>query len=514
MDLLSLLPEFLVCLTILIVIGFDLLIDPKQASEERTGMLAFVTGMGLFLALSTLVGLQLGGYQGTSNFYSTFMPDAMSTYFRGALLISGLLTLCLSVDYVRRSIRYPGEFFALLSLATLGAMLLSAAAEMTTIYLSLELLSISSFVMVALRKDRPRSAEASIKYLIFGAVSSGILLYGFSLLFGLTGSLSLASIHTFLQQNGADFVYTNQAAAAGVPAVDYGWQAGHLKLELLAALLMVLGGLAYKIAAVPFHMWAPDVYEGAPTPVTAFLSATSKVAGFAALIRIFETFNTTQTVSVAVNVVIVLSVLSMTLGNIVAVAQKNAKRLFAYSSIAHAGYILLGVVALSEYKTRDMALVGLFLYLLVYIFTNLGAFAVMTYFEEETDSARLQDWEGMGRRHPWLGFVMACSLLSLTGLPPLAGFTGKFYLFGAVAMMGTSYLWLVLLGVLNSVISLYYYARILRTLFFGETSDEPSRLPVHPALGFATVIALVGMFGLFVFPRVVHSFVSQVSTLI
>ncbi len=514
MDFIALLPEILVCLTALLVIAFDLLIDPTTPANERTGKLSFITGAGLAAALGVLVGLQLGGYQGSFNFYYTFMPDAMAIFFRGALLISGLLTLGLSVDYVKRHIKHPGEFFALICLATLGAMFLTAAAEITTLYLSLELLSLSSFVLVGMRKDRPRSAEASIKYLIFGAISSGLLLYGFSLLFGLTGSLSLAGIHTFLQQNGGDFVYMNQAASAGLQAVDYGWQAGHLKLELLAAILMVLGGMSYKIAAVPFHMWAPDVYEGAPVPVSAFLSATSKVAGFAALMRVLEMLNTTNTVTVAVNFIAIMAVLSMTLGNVVAIAQRNVKRLFAYSSIAHGGYIMLGLVALSEYKTRDTALLGLFYYLLVYIFMNLGAFAVITYFTTKTRSARLQDWTGLGRKHPWLGFVLGCCLLSLTGLPPFAGFTGKFYLFGAITMMGTGYLWLVLAGVINSVVSLYYYARILRTLFFGETVASDDTVQVHPALAFTTVISLTGILGLFLYPRMVSDFVSQVSSLL
>jgi proton-translocating NADH-quinone oxidoreductase chain N len=515
MEFVALLPEIIVALTALLVIAFDLIIDPAKPAAERSGPLSFATGVGLVAALGALIGLHLGGYQGTSDFYNAFLPDTLSTYFRATLLISGLLTLGLSVDYVRRFIKYPGEFFALLTLATLGAMFLTAATEITTLYLSLELLSLSSFVLVAMRKDRPRSAEASIKYLIFGAISSGILLYGFSLLFGITGSLSLAEIQSYLQQNGTSFVYINQAATDGLSnAVDYGWQSGHLKLELLAAILMVLGGLAYKVAAVPFHMWAPDVYEGAPIPVTAFLSATSKVAGFAALIRIFEMFNTTNTVLIATNMVIIMAVLSMTFGNLVAIAQKNVKRLFAYSSIAHAGYLLMGVMALSDLKVRETALLGLFFYLLVYVFTNLGAFAVMTHFTTMAGSSQLKDWSGLGRRYPWLGFALGCCLLSLTGLPPFAGFTGKFYIFGAVTMMGTGYLWLVLIGVLNSVISLYYYARILRTLFFGDASEALHTEAPHPALTFTTVIAFIAILGLFIFPKWIGEFVSQVSTLL
>lgn len=504
MNWVALAPEILVCFTALVIIGLDLFLG----DEHKANKLAFATGLGLITALGVLIGLHWGGYRGADSFAGTFLPDFLSIFLRATLLLSALLTLMLSVDYVRDRLRLAGEYYALICLATLGAMFLVSATEMLTLYLSLELLSVSSFVLVALRKDRARSAEASIKYLIFGAVSSGLLLYGFSLLFGITGSLRFTEINTFLQQFGSQYIYTNSAAK------DFGLQAGHLKIELLIAILMVVGGLCYKIAAVPFHMWAPDVYEGAPLPVTAFLSASSKVAGFAALIRVLEGLYTTDTTPVWARLLIGLSVLSMTYGNVVAIAQSNLKRLFAYSSIAHAGYLLMGVVALSEPRARDMAITGLLLYLLVYVLMNLGAFAVMAKFAAQTRSTRLQDWSGLGRVHPWFGFVLACCLLSLTGLPPFAGFTGKFYLFGAVTQMGQAYVWLVLVGVLNSVISLYYYSRIIRVLFFGQSEYAEQGHSAHPALVLATVISLVGILGLFIFPNWLVNFLSQIDTLI
>lgn len=500
MDLLALAPELLVCLTALLVIIVDLF-----DTEPKPNRLAFVAGLGLSIALGMLVGLQLGGYQGqTTGFAGHFSPDAAGWFFRLALLIAALLTVMLAAPYVEQRIKHAGEFYALICLATLGALFLSATTHILTLYLALELLSISSFVLVALRKDQPRSAEAAIKYLIFGAVSSGLLLYGLSLLFGLTGSLNYAEINTFLQQNGAQFVYPANGGA----------QSQHLRLELMISLLMILGGLSYKIAAVPFHLWAPDVYEGAPLPVTAFLSASSKLAGFAALMRILEVFNVQQTVPIWATAVAGLAALSMTYGNVVAIAQQNIKRLFAYSSIAHAGYLLMGVLALSEFNSRDTALVGLMYYLLVYVFMNLGAFAAIVHFAGQSQSTRLQDWSGLGRRHPWYGFVLACCLLSLTGLPPFAGFTGKFYLFGAVTMMGPQYLWLVAIGVLNSVLSLYYYSRIIRVLFFGQPGHLDAQPEQHPALLLASIICLVGIIGLFIFPNWVISFVSQINTLI
>lgn len=497
MNLIPILPEILVCLTALVVIGVDLLVD----AEPKSGKLAFTAGLGLAIALGVLFGLQFGGYQGqTTTFSGTFMPDHMSWFFRVTLLISGLLTVMLSAPYVERKIKHPGEFYALLCLATLGALFLVAATEVLTLYLALELLSISSFILVALRKDQPRSAEAAIKYLIFGAVSSGLLLYGLSLLFGFTGSLQYAEINTFLQQGARDgtLAYTNQ----------------HLRLELMAAMLMVLAGLSYKIAAAPFHLWAPDVYEGAPLPVTAFLSASSKLAGFAALMRVLEMFNVKDMVPIWTTMIAGLALLSMCYGNIVAIAQQNVKRLFAYSSIAHAGYLLMGVLALSDFGARDTALVGLFYYLLVYVFMNLGAFAVIVQLAGHSQSTRLQDWAGLGRRYPWYGFVLACCLLSLTGLPPFAGFTGKFYLFGAVTKMGPGYLWLVAIGVLNSVVSLYYYSRIIRVLFFGNPGQADEPVETHPALMLASIISLAAIVLLFLFPNFVISFVSQINTLI
>lgn len=495
MNLIALIPEILVCLTALLVIGVDLLVD----KTAKTGRLAFTAGLGLSVALGVLLGMQLGGYQASStSFAGTFLPDQAAWYFRVALLISGLLTIMLSVPYVTRKLKHPGEFYALLCLATLGALFLVSATEVLTLYLALELLSISSFVLVALRKDQPRSAEGAIKYLIFGAVSSGLLLYGLSLLFGFTGQLQYTEIFTFLQQNGAGLADANH----------------HLRLEVMVAMVMIIAGLCYKIAAVPFHLWAPDVYEGAPLPVTAFLSASSKLAGFAALMRVLDMFNVKEMVPLWSSLIAGLAVLSMCYGNLVAIAQQNVKRLFAYSSIAHAGYLLMGVLALSDFGSRDTALTGLFYYLLVYVFMNLGAFAVIVHFAGYTHSTRLQDWSGLGRRFPWYGFVLACCLLSLTGLPPFAGFTGKFYLFGAVTMMGPQYLWLVAIGVLNSVVSLYFYSRIIRVLFFGVASHAEDETEHHPALLLASLISLAAIVALFVFPNLIVSFVSQINTLI
>lgn len=497
-DFTVIIPEILVCLTALMVIGADFFHYPEE--KQRRGWLAFIAAAGLTVALGILMGSFAGGYLGWERFGGSFIPDHMSLFFRAVLLISALFTIMLSVQYVQDKIHHAGEFYALICLATLGAMFLSAATEMLTFYLSLELVSLSSFVLVALRKDNPKSAEAALKYLVFGALSSGLLLYGLSLVFGMSGSIQYLQVNAFFTQNAQNFVDLR----------------GFLSLQLLLAMFFVIGGLSYKIAAVPFHMWAPDVYEGAPLPVTAFLSVSSKLAGFAALIRILQMFDVNTLSPIWARLLIVLALLSMTLGNVLAIAQRNIKRIFAYSSIAQAGYLLLGVAALSSLQARDMALAGVFYYLLVYVFMNLGAFAAIIQLSKQAESTELLDFSGLGHQFPWFAFVLSCCLLSLTGLPPFAGFTGKFYIFGAVAQMGSSYLWLVFAGALNNVLSLYYYIRIIRTLYFSATPRSPmkTRDTVHPSMHLVSALSFVGILGLFLFPTPIFDFLTKIHSLL
>jgi len=495
-DFTVIIPEILVCLTALAVIGADLFND--QDERRRRGVMAFISAAGLSIALGVLVGAHAGGYFGLERFYGAFAPDHMSLFFRFALLLSALMTIMLSVQYVQDKIRHAAEFYALICLATLGAMFLSAATEMLTFYLSLELLSLSSFVLVALRKDNPKSAEASLKYLVFGALSSGLLLYGLSLIFGMTGSIQYAQINAYFSQITQGLLDSN----------------GYLTLQPMVAIFLILGGLGYKVAAVPFHMWAPDVYEGAPLPVTAFLSVSSKLAGFAALIRMTQMLDNNSLTPVWVRLVFLLAILSMSLGNILAIAQRDIKRMFAYSSIAQAGYLLLGVAALSNLSSRDMAISGLLFYLLVYVFMNLGAFAAITHLSKQMGSTEIIYFSGLGARYPWFAFVLSACLLSLTGLPPFAGFTGKFYLFGAVTQMGTGYLWIVLVAVLNSVVSLYYYSRVIRMLYFGQSTAEFEQKSSHPALMMASILGLVGILGLFLFPSFVLNFLASIHSLL
>jgi proton-translocating NADH-quinone oxidoreductase chain N len=371
-------------------------------------------------------------------------------------------------EYVKTHTPFQGEFYALLLLAGLAIMLASAATNLVMIYLSIEFLSITSYILTGYLRDDPRSVEAAIKYFIYGAVASAVMLYGFSLLYGATGSTDLATMAT--------------ALATGSVAVRW---------LVLPATIMALAGLGFKIALVPFHQWSPDAYEGAPTPVTAFLSVGPKAAGFAVLMRLLLTalpdfqlpgFQA-QVGQVQVGWEAVLggvAILTMSLGNLVALWQTNVKRLLAYSSIAQAGYMLIGLAALApQAGSWTTGLNGLLLYLFAYLFTNLGAFAVVIAVENRTGSANLPAFAGLIRRAPFLAVAMFIFLLSLIGIPPTGGFLGKLFVFGAAIqrqMIG-----LAVVGIVNSVVSVYYYYAIMREMFFGE-AGEAQPITVTPAL--------------------------------
>jgi NADH-quinone oxidoreductase subunit N len=331
--------------------------------------------------------------------------------------------------------------------------LMAGASNLLMMYLALELSSIASYILSGYTKEAPDSSEASLKYVIYGAASSGMMLYGISIIYGLTGSLDIYAI--------------NQVLAQG----------NYNTIVLLIAGVLTIAGFGYKISAVPFHFWTPDVYEGAPITITAFLSVASKAGGFAMMIRFFKvTFIDSNAVSLPAGVwaslkgfewfdlVAVLSVLTMTFGNLVAIWQNNLKRLLAYSSIAHAGYMLMGVVVLS-----NEGLAAIMLYFVVYLFMNLGAFYIVMLVANQTGSEDIEDYKGLGPRAPFITVALAVFLISLTGLPPTAGFIGKLYLFAALLNHG--WVWLAVVGALNSVISLYYYVRIFRNMYL-RSSDQ------------------------------------------
>jgi NADH-quinone oxidoreductase subunit N len=331
---------------------------------------------------------------------------------------------------------------------------MASSTDLLTAFLSLEMVSIMSYILAGFKRRDRRSSEASLKYVIYGGVASGVMLYGMSLLYGLAASTSLTAV---------------RAAAAATPATA----------TVVLAVILCMAGFGYKIASVPFHMWCPDVYEGAPTPVTAFLSVGPKAAGFALLIRFFSgavpatVGSGLQTSSPWVLLLAVIACATMTLGNLTALVQTNLKRLFAYSSIAHAGYLLLGLCAGGDEGNR-----AILIYLVTYLFMNIGAFVVIMAISDAGLGETLDDYRGLGKRAPFAAFAMAVFLSSLTGLPPLAGFFGKFYLFYALlAKGGTLLVTVAVIGVLNSAVSLFYYARVFRAMYFESAVDE-SKLAV------------------------------------
>jgi len=442
-------PELILTAALLLVV----LVDASGAGA-RNALNRLLTGLGLLAALVACPPLARPEAAGAI-FSGMLQVDAMGVFFKVLLLASSLLLL-LSFTFKNSRELFglgQGEFYALLLALTLSNLLLAAANDTVMLYLSLEMVSLTSYVMVAYMKGDRKSNEASLKYVLFGAVSTGVMVYGLSLLFGLTGSTEFGKIREALFLGVSD---QNRFAA-------------------YAIVLFVFAGFAFKTAVAPLHFWCPDVYEGAPTPVTALLSVAPKAAGFAVMLRFFF-----GSLSSPMNgpldlvgtldwpaMLMVISILTMTVGNVAALSQTNMKRLLAYSSIAHAGFILMGVVSLSETGAR-----GMMVYLLAYLFMNLGAFLVVTLIHREDGTFDLRDYAGLVRRSPFLTFAMSVFVLSLVGIPPLVGYLGKLYVFAAAIEKGLY--WLALAGALNAALGAYYDFRILKTMMVEE--GDPAKL--------------------------------------
>ena len=418
--------------------------------------------VGIVLAGLVLAGILVLGQTGvqTSIFSNMLAVDPFAVFFKVVIVLSTILIVVFSLHSSELNMpgRKLGEYYTLLIALTLGMMLMAGASNLLMMYLALELSSLTSYVLAGYTKEAPDSSEAALKYVIFGAASSGLMLYGFSIIYGLTGSLDIYGINLALPH----------VLAMG----------GTTTFALVAAGLLSAAGFGYKISAVPFHSWAPDVYEGAPITITAFLSVASKAAGFAMLIRFFKVvFIDTSAVSLPtgtwatlqgfdwITLLAILSVLTMTVGNLIAVWQNNLKRLLAYSSIAHAGYMLMGVVVLT-----NEGLSAILIYFVVYLFMNLGAFYVVMLIANRTGSEDIEEYRGLGARAPFLTVSLTVFLVSLTGLPPTAGFIGKLYLFAA--LLDSGWIWLAVVAAANTVISLYYYLRVVRNMFL-RTPDQP-----------------------------------------
>ncbi len=388
--------------------------------------------------------------------------DYYSLFFKIVFLITTGLTVLMSIRFLKEEGFDFGEYYVLVLFAAVGMMFMASAADLIIIFLGLETFSLSIYVLAGFFRTQPKSNESSMKYFLLGAFSTGFLLYGIALIYGATGTTNLKGIYEFVRRSQ---LLTDPL--------------------LLIGMSLLIVGFGFKVASVPFHMWTPDVYEGAPTSITAFMSVGPKAAGFAAFLRVFlYSFSSLQ--SDWVWILWVLAVLTMTLGNIVAIAQKNIKRMLAYSSIAHAGYILVAMVAAGELGTASILF-----YLLAYAFMNLGAFGVVIlYGRKGEENVNLSDYSGMGYKYPLLAAAMAIFMFSLAGIPPTAGFVGKFYIFSAAVKAG--YIGLAIIGVLNSALSVYFYLRVTVMMYMRPAEKEFGRLDLSPAMVIALVIAVIG----------------------
>ena len=482
-DLLASLPAIApeVGLTIMAIVV--LFLDVFLPAHQRRN-LAYVTFVGLALLAVTPLLPAWGPPEGGALYWGGMVRhDVLSQLFKVMILLAGAFTALMSIDV--RSVGRRGEFYLIIIVATLGACLLSAAADLIMLFLALETLSIPLYILAAFDRRDVRSSESGMKYFLFGAFASAFLLFGLSLLYGFTGQTNLYLL--------AEYLGSEAFAASPIPA--------------LVALMLVIVGFSFKISAVPFHFWTPDVYEGAPTPVTAFVSVASKAASFAVLLRFLVAVFPEALVlgdqslqQFWVQLMAALAVITMTVGNVVALAQRNIKRLLAYSSIAQAGYALIGIAALQAQteigQAQAVAAVGF--YLFMYTFTNLLAFAVIILFSEATGSETIADLAGLNRRSPWLALAMTIALLSLAGIPPTAGFFGKFFLFNAAVQADLT--WLAVVGVLNAIVGLYYYLVVVKVMYVDHSPDEdkpiPMSLPYRWVLGVtAAVVIVLGTFG-------------------
>jgi NADH-quinone oxidoreductase subunit N len=459
-DFYYILPELVLTAGSLLVLVVDVLLP-----RERRGALAWVTLLVIGATMAALVPFR---HTHVEVAHGLMAVDGFGLFFKFVFLLAAALTVLMSVRYLEIEGASPGEYYFLILCATLGMMVMAGGIDLITIFIGLETMAVSFYILAGFIKPSQRSNEAAVKYFLLGAFSLGVLLYGMSLMYGLSGT-------TNLRVMAGQFAGIQQDP------------------RLVLAVILVVAGVGFKIAAVPFHMWAPDVYEGAPTPITAFLSVGSKAASFAMLIRIFVEGLPAMAPDWQL-LFWTLAVITMTVGNIAAVTQSNIKRMLAYSSIAHAGYVLIGIVA-----GTPRGITATLVYLLIYTFMQLGAFAVVILLRRaDVAGEELKDFSGLAFRNPFAAFAMLLFMLSLGGIPPTAGFMGKFWLFSAA--IDAQYYWLAVIGVLNSAISLYYYIRIVVFMYLKKEGigSEPTGSPaLAVVLGVAVAATLV--FG--VYPR-------------
>jgi NADH-quinone oxidoreductase subunit N len=478
LDYLLALPMLLLTLFAMGILLIDLMLPPEW--KWSNALTAFV---GVCFATAGVWRIQAwynaqGGLMGRTGFMNTLVVDRFAIYFFYLFLAGTAVAILMSARYLEIEHENHGEYYALMLFSVVGMMCMAAGFDLVMIFIGLELMAISTYVLVGfLRRDK-RSNEAALKYMLLGAFSSGIFAYGLSLFYGLTASTNLAVI----QQRLAQRVEQN---------------GGHIDAILIVAMLTTATGLLFKVAAVPFHQWAPDAYEGAPTSITGFMSVSVKAAGWAMLLRIFWMMFALRPVYIPF--LVFVSIATMTGANFAALTQSNLKRLLAYSSIAHVGYMLLGLIAGSNDTINPDGIKGILIYLLVYTFMNLGAFAVITSLRHRNVIGdEIDDIAGLYSRAPVEAVLMLIFLLSLAGIPPLAGFWGKYFIF--LSLIETGHYTLAALGVLYSVFGLYYYLRIANAMFMREPLEKES-LPLSPAMGVALAVTALATLIIGIFPN-------------
>ncbi|MFC1851116.1 NADH-quinone oxidoreductase subunit N [candidate division CSSED10-310 bacterium] len=464
----------------LVVAGLVVMMFDTFSPKEKKGHLSYIALLGVFIFAA--FSFYLWGTQ-ASAFNGMIILDFFALFLNLIFALATALTILISVKFTHREHIPEGEYYTLILFAATGMSLLASGGNLLIIYLGLEIMSMSIYILTSIVRDRVLANEAALKYFLLGAFASGFLLYGIALLFGATGSLEMSAIGDFISSHSLQ----------------------HSPLFLMAFCLMMVG-FAFKVALVPFHMWTPDVYQGAPSPITGFMATGVKAAGFAALLRVlmyaFGPLETDWRI-----IFWVLSVLTMTIGNIVALVQTNIKRMLAYSSIAHAGYLSIGLVVVNKNVFGAMLF-----YLVAYTLMNIGAFAIIILLERKgQENQDLDDYRGLGAKYPLLALAMTIFMLSLAGIPPTAGFIGKFYIFAETIKSGA--LGLAIIGVLNSVLSVYYYLRVTVKMYMTPREDEPPEADADSAHIIAVTVAVLGTLILGIFPTPILHFALKCFTL-
>ncbi|NKB81296.1 MAG: NADH-quinone oxidoreductase subunit NuoN [Nitrospirales bacterium] len=456
-DLLLLAPEIFLTLWFCLVLAVDF--SMKEINHKT---LAYLSVGGLSVTLLNLIWFDLSGVEGAL-FRNMFVLDQLAIFFKIFIVLATILVVLMSIDYVRNFRVFKGEYYVLVLMSALGMMFMASAQDLLSVFVTLEFSTFGFYILVAYLREDMRSSEAGLKFFILGVFVAGLLAYGISLVYGETGTL----------------IFSEMVGTSG----SYG---------LAIGFLLIFAALGFKIGAVPFHSWIPDTYQGSPTPVTAFLSIAPKGAALAILIRMFYVALATFK-PMWVLLFVVASILSMTYGNIVAIAQKNIKRLLAYSGIAQIGNVMIGLAAGTKQGSD-----AIMFYLLTYLFANLGAFAVVIGVSNLIKSDEIEDYSGLNRRSPFLAAAMLIFLLSLAGVPPLAGFIGKLYIF--VAAMEQELYTLLIVGLVNIVISMYYYLIVVKKMYISEPTD-PSPLIISTPLKTAVCIGIAGTLFLGIYPK-------------